>query len=329
MPYKYLLTTFVLSVLFTAVAHPHHGPTRSVSPASGSYQLTLPATWYDARRFDEPVQDEGDKLYLAETETMFEAWRDGKVIGPVLQISSAPLPETTTLSADEALRRALAGVPEGELESRRLGGNPALTYRGFSYRGAPHTAMTVVLAGDRLFYLVYAADQPEHFLEIEAVADSFKASSVTRNASPTVDRLQELVGRPAPRFRAQLMDGSAVTLWDYRGEAVVLNFWATMCYGCQEEMRLLEQVSRSHDDVAFLSVNWRDAPGLIQKFIDQHGVSLPVALDRAGLISDRYGIDVFPATVLIDEEGVVRLTPQFRTTTTLAEVEGWLEQLKP
>lgn len=328
MPYKYLLTTFVLSALFIAAAHPHHGPIRSISPASGAYQLTLPATWYESRRFDEPVQDAGDKLYLAETETMFEAWRDGKVIGPVLQVSSAPLGEDTTLSADEALKRSLAGVPEGALETHTLGGNPALTYRGFPYRSAPHTAMTVVLAGDRLFYLVYAADRAEHFLEIEAVVDSFEASRVARNASSVEDGLRQLVGRPAPAFRAQLMDGSAVTLSDYRGKAVVLNFWATMCYGCQEEMKMFERVSRGRDDVAFLSINWRDAPGLIQKFTDQHDLSLPVALDRAGLISDRYNVDVFPATVLIDEEGVVRLTPQFEMSTTQADVAGWLEQLK-
>lgn len=73
MSYKPLFIPLAMSTLFVAGAHPHHGPERAVQPASGNYQLTVPATWYDARRFDEPVQDEGDKLYLAETETMFEA----------------------------------------------------------------------------------------------------------------------------------------------------------------------------------------------------------------------------------------------------------------
>lgn len=328
MLHKRLLATLALSALFVASAHPHHGPRRSVSPASGAYQLTLPATWYDSRRFDEPAPDEGDKLYLAETETMFEAWRDGRVLGPVLQISSTPLADPT-LPADEALQQAFTGVSAETLKPHRLGGNPALTYRGFPYRGAPHTALTVVLAGDRLFYLVYAADRAEHFHEIEAVAMSFKASRIARDASSTADGLQQLVGRPAPAFRAKLLDGDEVTLSDYRGKAVVLNFWATMCYGCQEELQLLERASRSREDVAFLSVNWRDAPGLVQQFIDQHALSLPVALDRTGLISDRYQVEVFPATVLIDKEGIVRLTPQFQMSTTLTEVEGWLALLEP
>ena len=314
--------------LFAASAHPDHDETRSVSPASGAYQLTLPATWYDSRRFDEPGQDEGDKLYLAETETMFEAWRGGRVIGPVLQVLSAPVGAGAARPAGEVLERAFAGMPKNKSEAYTLGGNPALTYYSVPYRGAPHTAMTVVLVGDRLFYLVYAADRAEHFHEIEAVARSFRASRVVRETGAT-DRLQQLVGQPAPAFQASLLDGSEIALSDYRGKTVVLNFWATMCYGCQEEMKLLERASKGRDDVVFLSVNWRDAPGLIRKFTEQHELSLPVALDRSGLVSDRYDVEVFPATVLIDGEGIVRLAPQFEMSTTLAEVEGWLKQLEP
>lgn len=336
---------FAFAISSLAVAHPHHGKARAVTPASGEYQLTLPATWYDSRRFDEPVQDEGDKLYLAETETIFEVWRSGKVIGPVLQVSSVPLAEVTAeitgeaaaLPAEEVLRRAFGEVPRDALEPGRLGVNPSLTLRGFPYRSAPFAALTVTLMDDTLFYLLYAADRELHFEEIAAVADSFKASKVARTVSPTVSptvsasppageaTLTALVGHPAPNFTARLLNGGEVSLAELRGETAIVNFWATMCYGCQEEMRLLEQLSKKRDDVRVLSVNWRDAPGLTRQFMERYDLSLPVALDRTGLVSDRYHVEVFPATVVIGASGVVRAAPQFETGMTVAEVESWLE----
>lgn len=325
---------FAFAMLSLATAHPHHGETRAVTPASGHYQLMLPATWYDSRRFDEPVQDEGDKLYLAETETIFEAWRDGRVIGPILQVTSVPLAEqgeNAALAAEEVLRRALGKVPQGRPEPGRLGGNPSLTLRGLPYRDAPFAALTVTLVDDTLFYLLYAADRALHFREIEEVAHSFKASKVARTASPAASAdatgatLEALVGHSAPNFTARLLDGGEVSLAALRGETVLVNFWATMCYGCQEEMRLLERLSEKRGDVQVLSVNWRDAPGLIRQFMERYDLSLPVALDRTGLVSDRYHVEVFPATVVIGAGGVVRAAPQFEMGMTLAEVEGWLE----
>lgn len=232
--------------------------------------------------------------------------------------------EARGLSAEARLERALEGAPASKLESGRLGGHPALTLHGFPYRNARFAAMTAALVGDRLFYLVYAADKAEHFAEAETIAKSFVTANISSTSSDEKTP-NDLVGRPAPDFKARLLRGGEVSPAELRGQTLIINFWATMCYGCQEEMRLLDQLAEGRDNVRVLSVNWRDAPGLAQKFIERYDLSLPVALNRTGLISDRYSVDVFPATVVVAPDGIVRSAPQFSSGMTFAEVESWLE----
>ena len=324
---------FILLLTLTALtahAHDEHAPTRVIAPASAEYLLSLPSGWYDSRRFDGPLPDEGDKLYVAETEVMFEAWRRGEVLGPVLQVLSSPAPEG---EADEVLRRGL-GLPieEGRLEPRTVNGYPALSAHGFPYRGAPETGLTVLLAEGTLYHFLYAADKPEHLHEVEAVMESFAlqadaAETNTVQIAASGD-LTDLIGEPAPDFEALVMGTNLqerVSLSGLRGKTVVLTFWATMCFSCQLELPMLARAAAGRGDVEVYAVNWREAPGVIRQFTDQLEVSPTILLDRAGLITDRYGVSVLPATLIIDPQGVVRAAPQFRTETTLEEVKGWLE----
>ncbi len=315
---------------FTAHAHDEHGPTRVVAPASADYLLSLPSSWYDSRRFDQPLPDEGDKLYVAETEVMFEAWRRGEVLGPVLQVLSSPAPEG---KANEVLRQGL-GLPiaEGQIKPHTVNGYPALSARGFPYRGAPETGLTVLLAGGTLYHFLYAADRPAHLHEVAEIVDSF-ALQADATETDTVQiaassDLSGLIGKPAPDFEAAVMGTDLqerVTLSDLRGQTVVLTFWATMCFSCQLELPMLARAAAERGDVEVYAINWREAPGVIRQFTDQLETSPSVLLDRAGLITDRYGVSVLPATLIIDPQGIVRAAPQFKMETTLEEVKGWLE----
>ena len=114
-----------------------------------------------------------------------------------------------------------------------------------------------------------------------------------------------LVRAPAPDFTLTLFDGSPVKLTDYRGKAVVLNFWASWCIPCREEAPLLEAAWRALKDrnVVFLGVNIQDSQEAATGFIREFGLSFPNGRDAAGKIAIDYGVYGIPETFFIDRQG--------------------------
>ena len=113
-----------------------------------------------------------------------------------------------------------------------------------------------------------------------------------------------VVRGPAPEFSAQLLDGRPVALADYRGRAVLLYFWATWCPVCRLEGSAVEAVA---GDYPVLSVALdRMAPGELQRWLDERGVSFPVVLDASGRVSGQYGIHGVPSMIVIDAAGNIR-----------------------
>ncbi|SNT72947.1 TlpA disulfide reductase family protein [Paracoccus seriniphilus] len=102
-------------------------------------------------------------------------------------------------------------------------------------------------------------------------------------------------------------DGGEHFLADYRGKVVLLNFWATWCAPCREEMPSLEklQAEMGGDDFAVVPVaTGRNAPDKITKFFDETGVqNLPVLLDPKQQLAREMGVLGLPVTILIDREG--------------------------
>jgi cytochrome c biogenesis protein CcmG/thiol:disulfide interchange protein DsbE len=114
-----------------------------------------------------------------------------------------------------------------------------------------------------------------------------------------------LVRAPAPDFQLTLFDGSFVRLSDYRGKAVVLNFWASWCIPCREEAPLLEAAWRAlkDRDVVFLGVNIQDSEEAATAFIREFGLSFPNGRDAAAKIAIDYGVYGIPETFFIDRQG--------------------------
>lgn len=117
--------------------------------------------------------------------------------------------------------------------------------------------------------------------------------------------------RPAPGFSLTLFDGRSFTLADQRGKIVVMNFWASWCGPCKEEMPVLEQAAASApDDVVFVGVGARnDDDAKARQFATDHGVTYAIGRDteggdavRGGIEQD-YRIPAYPATFVIDAEG--------------------------
>ena len=114
-------------------------------------------------------------------------------------------------------------------------------------------------------------------------------------------------GEPAPDFILPRLAGGSLELAQFQGKLVVLNFWATWCPPCVDEMPSLERLSRRGGDmnleVVTISVD-QDLSAL-QNFIAEHRLTLPVARDPQRQVAILYGTYKYPETYIISPEGVV------------------------
>ncbi len=111
-----------------------------------------------------------------------------------------------------------------------------------------------------------------------------------------------------PDFTLQTLDGETVSLSDYRGQPVVLNFWATWCGPCREEMPLLQATYDAHRDAGLvvLGVNVRENPDTVRGFLDDLDIDFPVVLDTDTEVVNTYLVTSLPVTFFIDREGRLR-----------------------
>ena len=112
---------------------------------------------------------------------------------------------------------------------------------------------------------------------------------------------------PAPQVEFEREDGSAATLADYRGKHVVLNFWATWCAPCREEMPMLSnlQAEMGGDDFAVVTIaTGRNPPPAMKTFFDEIGVdNLPLHRDPKSALARQMGVFGLPITVILDPQG--------------------------
>lgn len=112
----------------------------------------------------------------------------------------------------------------------------------------------------------------------------------------------------APDFALPARDGGTIRLSDLRGQVVMVNFWATWCGPCRQEMPLLEQIHAKYEPLGFtlLGVNVEPDSAPAQDWLKSVPVSFPILFDRENAVSARFGVEAMPSTVLIDREGRVR-----------------------
>ena len=111
--------------------------------------------------------------------------------------------------------------------------------------------------------------------------------------------------RPAPPLSLADLDGRTWELPALLGRAVLLNFWATWCEPCLEEMPSLEAMAQRHraDPLVVLTVNYQETEPGIRRFLERVPLALPVLLDRDGSATKAWTPRVFPTTVMIDRSG--------------------------
>jgi peroxiredoxin len=122
------------------------------------------------------------------------------------------------------------------------------------------------------------------------------------------DVASPVAGRPAPDFTLQSVNGETFSLGELRGQVVLLNFWATWCPPCREEMPTLQAVYDAHraDGLMVLAVDQNEPASLVQDFGRELGLTFPLLLDPGYVVSDEYRISLLPSTFFIDRQGVIR-----------------------
>jgi peroxiredoxin len=116
-----------------------------------------------------------------------------------------------------------------------------------------------------------------------------------------------LVGGPAPTFKLEAVDGKIVSMADFKGQFVILNFWATWCVPCIKEMPEFQKAHQSLDPKAkIIGINLAESKEKVGEYILDKGVSFPILLDGYGDVSQEYRVVNLPVTFFITPDGVIR-----------------------
>lgn len=151
----------------------------------------------------------------------------------------------------------------------------------------------------------------------DAGKDEKKEEKNTSNKEDSKEEKSDAKTVPAPDFTLTDQSGKTHTLSEYKGKTVFLNFWATWCGPCRQEMphiqKIYEEYNKNEDDLVVLGVanprtdshpkNSDVSEEEIKQFLEDNGYDYPVAMDTTGDVFSTYGISSFPTTFMIDKDG--------------------------
>jgi len=137
------------------------------------------------------------------------------------------------------------------------------------------------------------------------------------------------VGKPAPDFQLNTLDGQPISLSDLKGKPVLINFWQIRCPSCRMQMPYIQQV---YDEwqakgLVLLAINIGERPSQVAEFMQSQGLSFPVLLDSEGKIAQQYSIPGIPTTFFIDRDGIIQ-DIRIGAFQSKAEIESSLSKLK-
>ena len=116
------------------------------------------------------------------------------------------------------------------------------------------------------------------------------------------------IGKPAPEFLLEDTKGNKVSLSDFRGKVVMVNFWATWCPPCKEEMPSMERLNKimANDDFVMLAINVEaNGRSVVPNFLKENPHNFTVLYDDEGSVQQQYGVFKFPESFIIRKDGTV------------------------
>jgi len=148
---------------------------------------------------------------------------------------------------------------------------------------------------------------------------------------PTLPAPEEIIGLPAPDYALPLLDGGTIHLAAVRGQAVFLNFWATWCVPCQNEMPLLQRLQDELSDtvrvIAVTDPHLGQTEQQVREFLRRYRITFSVALVEDETVYRYFDVAQIPLTIILDRDGVVRF--RHIGELTVADVNRYLAQVAP
>ncbi len=113
-------------------------------------------------------------------------------------------------------------------------------------------------------------------------------------------------GIMGPEVPLNDLQGNTVRLSDYRGRVVVLNFWATWCIPCIQEIPLFQEFQDRYPQIAVIGVNEEEPRDKVSQFVEELGITYPIWLDSQVKMARELRISMLPTTIILDEKGEIR-----------------------
>jgi cytochrome c biogenesis protein CcmG/thiol:disulfide interchange protein DsbE len=137
----------------------------------------------------------------------------------------------------------------------------------------------------------------------------------TRSAVPTSSEVGTEVGMRAPDFTLPTLDGKQVSLNEFRGKIVMINFWQDVQQS-RNELSVIQEVyvKWPRDKLVVLAISWKQTQAVTQAVATSKGLTLPVLLDETGEVATKYKVIQSPVTLFIDTQGIVRDTSYYPAT---------------
>jgi len=147
-------------------------------------------------------------------------------------------------------------------------------------------------------------------IKLVAVSALLVAGLVMAGCTESAPNQSPQIGKPAPDFTLQSLDSQTVSLSDFRGQPVFLNFWTSWCGPCRAEMPLIQTAHERQADQSqpaiILGVNMGESPSMAGGFMRENGLSFPVLLDITQTVARTYKVRAIPTTFFIDSEGIIQ-----------------------
>jgi len=161
-------------------------------------------------------------------------------------------------------------------------------------------------AGVLALPLIISSDQPATFDESES---------------------QAAANRPAPDFTLTDLNGNRVSLSQFVGKPVVINFWATWCPPCRAEIpHLIEAYEREQGQVVFLAISVDEPERIVRDFVEEQGMPFIILLDDGGKVASTYRVNSIPVTFFISRDG--EITARYVGQMSPSKIEDGLSRIR-
>jgi cytochrome c biogenesis protein CcmG, thiol:disulfide interchange protein DsbE len=141
------------------------------------------------------------------------------------------------------------------------------------------------------------------------------ASWIVLSADPIGPASNDLTAAPqagfaAPDFTLKSPDGRNYSLSELKGQAVLVNLWATWCLPCRAEMPTIEKMYQEYKDrglvVIAIDMTYQDNPSSVVPFSQELGLTFPILLDETGIVASAYQLRSLPSSFFIDRKGIIQ-----------------------